>query len=245
MPRATLPAVREALAAKRANEIRGMFGRIAWRYDLLNRVLSVGQDRRWRRAVAARVAQASPGRLLDVCTGTGDLALGLASPGLVYGCDFSLPMLALARGKGRSSRRPSWFAADALHLPLADGALDAVTVAFGIRNFENLDAGLRELARVLRPGGRAVILEFSTPRGTFAPVLRWWVRHLPPLVGRLVAGDGEAYRYLADSVARFPDGDELRRRLEAAGFAGVRSTPLTGGVATLYDGERAGDGQRY
>jgi len=245
VPRATLPAVREALAAKRANEIRGMFGRIAWRYDLLNRVLSVGQDRRWRRAVAARVAQASPGRLLDVCTGTGDLALGLASPGLVYGCDFSLPMLALARGKGRSSRRPSWFAADALHLPLADGALDAVTVAFGIRNFENLDAGLRELARVLRPGGRAVILEFSTPRGTFAPVLRWWVRHLPPLVGRLVAGDGEAYRYLADSVARFPDGDELRRRLEAAGFAGVRSTPLTGGVATLYDGERAGDGRRY
>lgn len=237
--------MREELAAKRASEIRGMFGRIAWRYDLLNRVLSLGQDRRWRRAVAARVAEVPPGRLLDVCTGTGDLALGLASPGAVYGCDFSLPMLALARGKGRSSRRPSWFAADALHLPLANGALDAVTVAFGIRNFEDLAAGLSELARVLRPGGRVVILEFSTPRGTLAPVLRWWVRHLPPLVGRLVAGDGEAYRYLADSVASFPDGDELRRRLEAAGFAGVRATPLTGGVATLYDGERAGAARRY
>jgi demethylmenaquinone methyltransferase/2-methoxy-6-polyprenyl-1,4-benzoquinol methylase len=238
--------VRKELAAKRASEIRGMFGRIAWRYDLLNRVLSLGQDRRWRRAVAARVAQAPPGRLLDVCTGTGDLALGLASPGQVYGCDFSLPMLALARAKDPpSSRRPSWFAADALRLPLADGALDAVTVAFGIRNFEDLAAGLCELARVLRPGGRVVILEFSTPRGAFAPALRWWVRHLPPLIGRLVSGDGEAYRYLADSVATFPDGDELRRRLEAAGFAGVRSTPLTGGVATLYDGERAGDGRRY
>jgi len=234
--------VRQELAAKRASEIRGMFGRIAWRYDLLNRVLSLGQDRRWRRAVAARVAEAPPGRLLDVCTGTGDLALSLASPGQVYGCDFSLPMLALAQGKGR---RPSWFAADAIHLPLADGAVDAVTVAFGIRNFEDLEAGLRELARVLRPGGCVVILEFSTPRGTLAPVLRWWVRHLPPVVGKLVSGDGEAYRYLADSVASFPDGDELRRRLEAAGFAGVRATPLTGGVATLYDGERAGAARRY
>jgi demethylmenaquinone methyltransferase / 2-methoxy-6-polyprenyl-1,4-benzoquinol methylase len=234
--------VREELAAKRASEIRGLFGRIAWRYDLLNRVLSLGQDRRWRSAVAARVAQAPPGRLLDVCTGTGDLALGLASSGRVYGCDFSLPMLARARGKGPPSPRgPSWFAADALRLPLADGALDAVTVAFGIRNFEDLEAGLCELARVLRPGGRVVILEFSTPRGVFAPLLRWWVRHLPPLVGRVVSGDGEAYRYLADSVASFPDGAALRRRLEAAGFAGVRATPLTGGVATLYEGEWAGD----
>jgi demethylmenaquinone methyltransferase/2-methoxy-6-polyprenyl-1,4-benzoquinol methylase len=236
--------VREGLAAKRASEIRGMFGRIAWRYDLLNRVLSLGCDRRWRRAVAARAAQARPARLLDVCTGTGDLALGVASAGRAYGCDFSLPMLALAgRKASRSSRRPSWFAADALRLPLAEGALDAVTVAFGIRNFESLDAGLAELARVLRPAGRIVILEFSTPRGTLAPLLRWWVRRVPPLVGRLVSGDGEAYRYLADSVASFPDGVALRARLEAAGFTGVRATPLTGGVATLYDGQRAACGR--
>ncbi len=236
--------MREALVAKRASDIRGMFGRIAHRYDLLNRTLSLGLDRRWRRAVAARVATAAPRRLLDVCTGTGDLALGQPAAGSVYGCDFCLPMLALARGKtAASATRPAWFAADALRLPLADGALDAVTVAFGIRNFEDLEAGLRELGRVLRPQGRVVILEFSTPRGALAPVLRWWVRHVPPLLGRLISGDGEAYRYLATSVATFPDGDELCSLLQAAGFVGVRATPLTGGVATLYDGARAGDGR--
>jgi len=133
----------------------------------------LGQDRRWRRAVAARVATATPQRLLDVCTGTGDLALGQAAVGSVYGCDFCLPMLALARDKtAASATRPAWFAADALRLPLADAALDAVTVAFGLRNFEDLEAGLHELARVLRPQGRVVILEFSTPRGALAPALR-------------------------------------------------------------------------
>jgi len=233
--------VREALAAKRAGAVRAMFGRIAHRYDLLNRALSLGLDRRWRRAVAARLAAARPRRLLDVCTGTGDLALGQAGAGDVYGCDFCLPMLARARAKAvAAARRPAWFAADALRLPLADGALDAVTVAFGIRNFEDLAAGLRELARVLRARGRVVILEFSTPRGRMAPLLRWWVRHLPPCAGRLLSGDGEAYRYLSATVATFPDGDELCSLLRAAGFAGVRATPLTGGVATLYDGERAG-----
>ena len=161
-----------------------MFGRIAHRYDLLNRTLSLGCDRRWRRAVAARVATAAPGRLLDVCTGTGDIALGQPAVGSVYGCDFCLPMLVLARDKAvASATRPAWFAADALRLPVADGALDAVTVAFGIRNFEDLEAGLHELARVLRPHGRVVILEFSTPRGGLAPVLRWWVRQVPPLRG--------------------------------------------------------------
>jgi demethylmenaquinone methyltransferase/2-methoxy-6-polyprenyl-1,4-benzoquinol methylase len=221
-----------------------MFGRIAHRYDLLNRTLSLGCDRRWRRAVAARVATAAPGRLLDVCTGTGDIALGQPAVRFVCGCDFCLPMLVLARDKAvASATRPAWFAADALRLPVADGALDAVTVAFGIRNFEDLEAGLHELARVLRPHGRVVILEFSTPRGGLAPVLRWWVRHVPPLVGRLISGDGEAYRYLSASVATFPDGDELCSLLHRAGFTGVRVTPLTGGVATLYDGTRAGNGR--
>jgi len=244
LPRATLAAVREALVAKRKPEIRGMFGRIAHRYDLLNRMLSLGCDRGWRRAVAARVAAAGPGRLLDACTGTGDLALGQDAVAAIYGCDFSLPMLALARAKAAASAtRPGWFAADVLRLPVADGALDAVTVGFGIRNFEDLEAGLAELARVLRPRGLLVILEFSTPRGRLAPALRWWVRRVPPLVGRLLSGDDEAYRYLAASVATFPDGGELCSRLAAAGFTGVRATPLTGGVATLYEGTRADDGE--
>jgi demethylmenaquinone methyltransferase/2-methoxy-6-polyprenyl-1,4-benzoquinol methylase len=231
--------VREALLSKRAGEIRGMFGRIAHHYDLLNRTLSLGQDRRWRRTLAERVATARPARVLDVCTGTGDVALGLAAAD-VWGCDFCLPMLVRARAKGVPPRgRPAWFAADALRLPVADRALDAVVVAFGIRNFEDLEAGLHELARVLRPRGRAVILEFSRPRGPLGPFLRWWVRQVPPLLGRLIAGDGEAYRYLSTTVATFPDGDELCSLLRAAGFAEVRATPLTGAVATLYDGERA------
>jgi demethylmenaquinone methyltransferase/2-methoxy-6-polyprenyl-1,4-benzoquinol methylase len=232
--------VREELLSKRGREIRGMFGRIAHRYDLLNRLLSLGQDLRWRRLVADRIAAAGPDRVLDVCTGTGDLALGFAGSGSVFGCDFCLPMLARAQGKATVARdAPAWFAADALRLPVADGTVDMVSVAFGIRNFEDLAAGLGELARVLRPGGRALVLEFSTPRGVVAPLLRWWVRRVPPLVGRLVSGDAEAYSYLTSSVQSFPDGERLCELLEQAGFAGVSATRLTGGVATLYDAARS------
>jgi demethylmenaquinone methyltransferase/2-methoxy-6-polyprenyl-1,4-benzoquinol methylase len=231
--------VRDELLAKRAREIRGMFGRIAHRYDVLNRLLSLGQDVRWRRLVGERVAALEPRRALDVCTGTGDLALAFAARDEVYGCDFCLPMLALAQGKGSTSvRPPGWFAADALRLPLPDGSVDVVSVAFGIRNFEDLAAGLGELARVLRPGGHALVLEFSTPRGTLAPLLRWWVRRIPPLVGRALSGDAEAYRYLTASVESFPDDTRVCALLEAAGFSDVRATPLTGGVATLYDAAR-------
>lgn len=232
--------MREELLSKRGREIRGMFGRIAHRYDLLNRLLSLGQDLRWRRLVVGRIAAAGPGRVLDVCTGTGDLALGSADSGAVYGCDFCLPMLALAQTKGTDAcGAPGWFAADALRLPVADGSVDVVSVAFGIRNFENLAAGLSELARVVRPGGRALVLEFSTPRGALAPLLRWWVRRVPPLVGRVVSGDAEAYSYLTSSVESFPDGERLCELLEQAGFAGVSATLLTGGVATLYDAARS------
>ena len=217
-----------------------MFGRIAHRYDLLNRLLSLGRDVEWRRLVARRVSDIGPCRLLDVCTGTGDLALSFAGPAEVFGSDFCLPMLALAARKTRArSAVGSWFAADALHLPVADDSVDAVTVAFGIRNFEDLDHGLRELVRVIRPGGRLLVLEFSQPRGVAAPVLRWWVRTVPPLVGRVVSGDREAYRYLTESVASFPDGERLCGMMRSAGMSRVDALPLTGGVATLYDGEIA------
>lgn len=223
--------------SKRSHEIRSMFGRIAHRYDLLNRLLSLGQDIRWRRLVEQRIAALGPDRVLDMCTGTGDLALSYAGSTEVYGSDFCLPMLALAARKpGGRADTNAWFAADALRLPIAGGSMDAVTVAFGIRNFEDLDAGLKELARVTRSGGRLLVLEFSQPRGVVAPLLRWWVRNVPPMVGRVVSGDPEAYSYLTASVESFPDGETLCGMMRSAGMAEVEALQLTGGVATLYDG---------
>jgi demethylmenaquinone methyltransferase/2-methoxy-6-polyprenyl-1,4-benzoquinol methylase len=238
--------VREALQTKRAAEVRDLFGRIAPRYDLLNRLLSLGQDVRWRRRVARRVAEQRPRRVLDICTGTGDLALAFDPNVTTFGSDYCLPMLLRANHKARRRRGGlPLFAADALQMPVRDGCVDMASVAFGIRNFEDLEAGLRELARVLRPGGRLLVLEFSRPRGVFAPLLGWWVRHIPPRVGRLVSGDREAYGYLTASVATFPDGDELCGLLERVGVRPTAPRRLTGGVATLYEAVKvsAGDGE--
>ena len=240
-PEARRPTVREELIGRRAAEIRGMFGRVAHRYDLLNRVLSLGQDLIWRRVVVGRVAAARPGRVLDVCTGTGDLALAFDAPTLAS--DFCLPMLARARSKADGRGRPLDLAvADALQLPLAEGTFDVVTVAFGVRNFEDLDRGLAELVRVLSPGGRLLVLEFSRPRGLLGPLLRWWVRTVPPVVGRWLSGDAEAYSYLPASVGLFPDRQEMAERLRAAGLVRVDARSLTGGVATLYEGVK-GNGE--
>lgn len=229
--------MRRELLSKQSSEIRGMFGRIAHRYDLLNRTLSLGQDVRWRRAVARRVAQIDHSVVLDVCTGTGDLALTVG--GGVIGADFCVPMLERARSKAsRDRRRLPLCAADALRLPFANGSADVVTVAFGIRNFADLEVGLRELVRVLRPGGVLLVLEFSRPRGPLAPILGWWVRTVPPRVGRLLSGDAEAYDYLPASVSTFPEGPAMCRGLEDAGLVDVTVRPLTGGVASLYEGRR-------
>lgn len=216
-----------------------MFGRIAHRYDLLNRVLSLGQDVRWRRLVARRVAAGKPERVLDVCSGTGDIALGLKPGPAVFGADFSLPMLSLARAKADQRRRElGLMVADALSLPLADGAVDVVTVSFGVRNFEDLETGLTELIRALRPGGTLLVLEFSHPRGLFGPLLGWWVRHVPPRIGRFISGDPEAYQYLPSSVGSFADAETMCRILADLGLESVTATPLTGGVCTLYQGVR-------
>jgi demethylmenaquinone methyltransferase/2-methoxy-6-polyprenyl-1,4-benzoquinol methylase len=231
--------VRQGLLAKRAADIRGMFDRIAPRYDLLNRMLSLGQDRRWRRRVARRVAGARPSKLLDVCTGTGDLAFASSGTAVSFGCDFSFAMLARARVKARlGGRRLALIAADALSLPFSDASFDVVTVAFGVRNYERLDDGLRELLRVLGPGGTLLILEFSQPGGIFAPALGWWIRQVPPRVGRLVSGDREAYSYLTESVASFPDGHEMCAILERLGARPLDPQQLTGGVATLYEARK-------
>lgn len=230
--------MRQELLEKRRSEIRGMFARIAPRYDLLNRVLSLGLDVSWREMVAREVAAASPERILDMCTGTGDLALAMHGP-TVFAGDFCLPMLELARGKLKSrGRTVPLFAADALRLPIDEGCLDVVTVAFGIRNFSDLGAGLQELVRVLRPGGVLVVLEFSRPSGPLAPLLSWWVRNVPPRIGRLISGDPEAYSYLPASVDSFTDGDALCRTLEELGLRSVKTRRLTGGVASLYKGTR-------
>jgi demethylmenaquinone methyltransferase/2-methoxy-6-polyprenyl-1,4-benzoquinol methylase len=231
---------------KRPEAVQGMFARIAHRYDLLNRVLSLRRDVTWRRRLARRVAaavEAMPAErrvVLDVCTGTGDVALTLAGSGLEpVAIDFCVPMLAQAQRKGRRlGRRLPLFAADALRLPVADASVAVITVAFGVRNLVDLDAGLRELRRVLQPGGALLILEFSAPRGALAPVLRWWSRAVPPRLGRWISGDDQAYTYLPESVERFDDRAEMLRRLADAGLDRLGAHPQTGGVATLYEARR-------
>jgi demethylmenaquinone methyltransferase/2-methoxy-6-polyprenyl-1,4-benzoquinol methylase len=227
--------VREALLAKRSAEIRGMFERITPRYDLLNRLLSLGRDVRWRAIVGERVAQLAPGQIVDLCTGTGDLALALPRSHTTFGSDFCLPMLVRARDKAvRSGTWLPLFAADALQMPIADEALDVVTVAFGVRNFEDLGSGLREVARILRPGGTLLALEFSRPRGALAPLLGWWMRNVPPRAGTLISGDPEAYAYLTESAERFPESTALCGLMARVGVRPVEVLPVTGGVATLY-----------
>jgi len=217
-----------------ADGVRRMFDRIAPVYDLMNRVMTAGLDRRWR---AATVAQAvRPGdRVLDACCGTGDLALAAraAGAGAVVGLDFSERMLARARAK---EPRIEWVQGDVLALPFEDGSFDAATVGFGVRNVEDLEAGLRELRRVLRPGGRLAILEITTPRGPLAPFYRLWFDRVIPLLGRVLPG-GAAYTYLPASVRRFPAPEALADLLARGGFAAVRFRLFAGGIVALHVGE--------
>jgi demethylmenaquinone methyltransferase/2-methoxy-6-polyprenyl-1,4-benzoquinol methylase len=222
--------------------VNQMFDRIAGVYDAMNRTMTVGLDRRWRERAADRAELRFGERALDVCCGTGDLSLELAGRvgpgGSVIGCDFSEPMLARARDKAAraGATHVSFEWADALDLPYEDAAFDAVTVGFGVRNFADLDRGLAELARMLRPGGRLVVLEITQPQ---RPPLSWffriWFDRVVPLLGAL-AGDRAAYSYLPASVKRFPLPEGLAARLAAQGIEQVRWLLLGGGIITIHSG---------
>ena len=215
-------------------DVRGMFDRIAPVYDAMNRVMTVGLDRRWRRLAVREVVW--PGdRVLDACCGTGDLAVEAERRGgRVTGLDFSERMLERAH---RKSGTIDWVQGDALALPFTDGEFDAATVGFGVRNLEDLERGLRELRRVLRPGGRLAVLEITQPRGLLRPFFRVWLDVLVPLAGKVLPG-GKAYTYLPASIRRFPGPEDLSTAFERAGFGSVRFTLLGGGVVALHVGER-------
>jgi demethylmenaquinone methyltransferase/2-methoxy-6-polyprenyl-1,4-benzoquinol methylase len=221
-------------------QVRAMFDRIASFYDVMNGVMTAGLHHRWR-ARAADLADVGPGdRVLDVATGTGDLAIELASRvapgGEVVGTDFSEKMLELARAKAPGLRF-EW--GNAQDLPYADGEFAAATVGFGARNFDDLDRGLAEMARVVRPGGRVVVLEITTPtRPPLSTFYRLWFDRVVPLIGR-VAGDPDAYAYLPNSVKRFPGPEGLAAAMSRAGLTDIRWILTAGGIIALHVGTRA------
>jgi demethylmenaquinone methyltransferase/2-methoxy-6-polyprenyl-1,4-benzoquinol methylase len=216
--------------------VRTMFDRIAPVYDAMNRVMTAGLDLRWRRLAAA--AAVRPGdRVLDAACGTGDLAIAAARAGAgsVVGLDFSERMLERARRKAPGAE---WVRGDLLAMPFPDGSFDAATIGFGIRNVADLELALRELRRVLRPGGRLAILEITSPRGVLRPFYSLWFDRLVPLLGRLLPG-GEAYSYLPASVRRFPPAEGLAASMRAAGFGDVRFRLLGGTIVALHLGVAA------
>jgi demethylmenaquinone methyltransferase/2-methoxy-6-polyprenyl-1,4-benzoquinol methylase len=209
-----------------------MFDRIAPVYDAMNRLMTAGLDRRWRRETAAAVVR--PGdRVLDVCCGTGDLALAAAEAGgEVTGLDFSEAMLVRAR---RKEPALEWVSGDALALPFADDSFEAVTIGFGLRNLADAERGLAEMRRVLSPGGRVAILEITRPRGIVRPFYRFWFDGVIPLAGKVLPG-GSAYSYLPASVRRFPDPEGLAKLMGDAGFGDIRWRLLAGGIVALHTG---------
>ena len=230
---------------KSETRVRRMFGEIAGRYDFLNHLLSLGIDHYWRWRTVRRVPPQNGGPILDLCTGTGDLALAYlrASAGTarVVGADFCHEMLVVGEAKARradANGRLSFLEADAQRLPLPDDHFAIVCVAFGLRNITDTDQGLREMVRVCRPGGHVAVLEFSQPRWQpFRAVYGWYFRHVLPRIGQALARNRlDAYNYLPASVGEFPSGEALAARLRAAGLSDVRHYPLTLGVATLYVG---------
>jgi len=225
--------------------VRSLFDGIAPRYDLLNHLLSAGIDRRWRRRAVEQLRDLRPRAILDVATGTGDLALEASrlQPEEIIGVDLSPRMLERARAKVARrglARLITLQQGEAEALPFGDGRFDGVLVAFGVRNFERLDQGLREIHRVLRPGGKLVVLEFSHPhRFPFRQLYFFYFRRILPRLGRALSGHAEAYSYLPDTVMAFPEGEAFVRILSEAGFERPTLQTLSAGVASIYTGQKA------
>jgi len=223
-----------------ARRVREMFARISPRYDLLNHLLSVNCDRRWRRALVRKLRPLVPenARVLDVACGTGDLSIEIFenTEAEVVGVDFCRPMLELAQQK---TRRVHFVEGDAMRLSFADGTFDAVTIGFGLRNLANVESGIRELLRVLKPRGWVAILEFSQPAAPgFRALVAFYYSRFLPRVGGWISGSRDAYQYLPDSISRFPDQGKLAEMMREAGFEEVSFQNLTGGVAALHTGQR-------
>ena len=220
-------------ATRDPEAVRLMFQRISRRYDLANHLLSGGLDFWWRHRAAEIVRKWKPRRVLDLATGSGDLALTIARklPGAeITAADFCAPMLEIARAKGLTNT----VVADALHLPFADVSFDAVTVAFGLRNMVNWSAALAEMARVLAPGGHLLVLDFSLPRGPLRLLYRAYLHRCLPWFAGIVTGEKQAYDYLGASIEKFPNGQEMGALIEANGFRDAQLEPLSGGIVTIY-----------
>lgn len=227
--------------------VNSMFGRIARRYDLANVLLSGGIDRWWRRQLVATVRRASPRDILDLATGSGDVAFalsrGLPSEVKIHGMDFCQPMLDEAVAKKAASgaaryENVRFSQGDGLALPLANECFDAVTIAFGLRNLADRARGLREMRRVLRPGGRLFVLEFSQPTPLFRPIYYFYLRKILPPVAGAVTGDRAAYVYLNETIGQFPDRAALAEEIHAAGFSRVSAQGMTLGIVALHEAER-------
>lgn len=224
-------------------QVEHMFDAISPKYDLLNRLFSLGIDQGWRRKVIRYVAKEPVERLLDVATGTADLAI-LAAKRVkhVTGVDISEGMLVHGRKKVAAQKlddRITLQQADSAALPFADASFDAITVAFGVRNFEDLERGIREMVRVLKPNGRLFVLEFSKPhKAPMKQLFRFYFHRIMPLIGRMVSKDSAAYTYLPQSVDAFPEGADFVRILSNCGLPEAKAEPLTGGIATLYSGRK-------
>lgn len=217
--------------------VQRLFGTIARRYDLANRLLSGGLDCLWRRRAASVVRSWAPARVLDLATGSGELArkvIRACPAATVIGADFCLPMLRAARRK----RLPHLVQADALRLPFADATFDAVTIAFGLRNMESHERALGEMARILRPGGHVLILDFSTPAGRMRSLYRFYLLRILPRLAGILTGEKNAYEYLGASIESFPQGTAMTALIEASGFTGAKCEPLTGGIVSLYTAAR-------
>lgn len=229
----------------KASYVRRLFSSIADRYDLFNLIASLGFDRGWRRFAAAKTSLPAGGRALDICAGTGDLAIVLGrrlEPGEVRAIDFCEEMLDVGRRKVAGTPQEhlikfEW--ADVTDLPYEDASFDAVTVGFGVRNVDDIERGLAEVHRVLKAGGRFVCLEFSKPPWPpFRVLYRFYLFRVVPLIGRIVTGNYEGFRYLASSISKFPDQERLRRLMLDAGFSRVDFYNLTGGIVAVHVGEK-------